>query len=116
MLINSNAMCVWLGTHFQIEGLKKQQKQEDGTDFKYFRKKEKLIHDHQKANYALIISRLTINEKRPSNRVNWSIGSSLIRTLKLNSNKAHFDVKQLYTVLDTVVSVLEVKLNLSNNS
>lgn len=53
MLVNSNAMCDWLhvhvGAHFQIEELKKRQKQEDGIDFKYFGKKEKLGHNQPKA-------------------------------------------------------------------
>ena len=72
-------MCDWLGTHFQIKELKKQQKQEDGANFKYFRKKEKLVHTviSKKLIKHIIISQLSIIEKRPINWVNWSIGSSL---------------------------------------
>ena len=40
--------------------------------------KEKNVHNRQKADYALIIDRLPIIEKRPINRVNRLIGSSLI--------------------------------------
>ena len=43
--------------------------------------KEKPVHNRQKADYALIFGRLPIIEKRPINRVNRLIGSSLPRTI-----------------------------------
>ena len=51
------------------------------ADFKYFCKKGIVrLHNWQKADYALIISRLQIIEKWPINWFNRSIGSSLTST------------------------------------